>query len=783
MKYNLFHQIAKIIAAITLLLTWSALAQSTTSQQDRTCRHINFLADTYTTIPITTEDNPTKAISFLSTDKKYDHTSGACIEIKNISGEKQEFSIRLDNPRIRHAEVFNRTDDGIAQLSVSGLDYPLKNWQALGSEILFTRTIDKEEDQIIYIQLGSIFPYNSQIIVSGTEKSFNEIISQQLASGLLAGFIFALTFYSAAIGINTKENTYLFLFGSAFFVTLLQLNDLGLLYFLWPDAMYWNNVCSGIFAVTSTLFGANLARSYLMTKGKMPRADMFLHVFVWYLAVIALPITLLENDNLFLFAYALPTVLFFLPFLVILSIIRIRQNYTPAKLYLIALSMPVIAGLFIFFMYVGLFPSSPMAKIIPLLGTALQLVFFAIALGERINWLKKQRNIFMENELAIKTESSAKKSFLAHISHELRTPLAGIIGLADLARKNPLYATNKILIDGINESAAHLLSTTNILLDHARIDAGKFLLTNKKFNPELLIKNLVKHIKEESKKKNFSISINTNDITQELLYADSDIISRIIELIVKSTLDLSPDGNILINHETFKNNNRQLFFRFDIINTSSNADDAYHSKIFEIFEIHDSSTTRKQQGIGLDLSLAKKLCDLLGGEIGYNINPQHGAAFWCVIPCGLPPANSPVDEDTSQTKLSTPEASPSKRILVAEDDETLQLIIGSQLETLQQNHIVFPNGKPLVEEYINNTQNVDMILLDWNMPICNAHDAIAAIRQYESKNHLPPVTIAVLSAHDKHNAKEMDLSPEIKLLQKPVTTDDLSRLISSSKNI
>ncbi|MBK8289315.1 MAG: hypothetical protein IPK95_12380 [Cellvibrionales bacterium] len=82
-----------------------------------------------------------------------------------------------------------------------------------------------------------------------------------------------------------------------------------------------------------------------------------------YLLFFAMPLPLLENDNLFMGLFALPAVIIVLPSLFITSIIRIRQKYTPAKLYFIALTMPFIAGLLIFLMYIGAIPSSPMAKV------------------------------------------------------------------------------------------------------------------------------------------------------------------------------------------------------------------------------------------------------------------------------------------------------------------------------------------------------------------------------------------------------------------------------------
>ncbi len=495
-----------------------------------------------------------------------------------------------------------------------------------------------------------------------------------------------------------------------------------------------------------------------------------------------MPLPLLENDNLFMVFFALPAVIIVLPSLFITSIIRIRQKYTPAKLYFIALTMPFIAGLLIFLMYIGTIPSSPMAKVFPLTGTAFQLVLFAIALGERINWLKEQQKIFYQDELLSKTETNAKKNFLAQISHELRTPLAGIIGLADLAKKNTLYSTNKTLIDGIYESAKHLLDTTNTLLDHARLDAGKWPVTKETFSPTSLIKESIANCREKFHRKNILISYNIDKKSQELIYSDINIISKILEIIIENSANSIMEGSILVNFETFKNENESLFMRFDIIDTGNGVPEDRKTRIFEIFEIVDTSTTREQQGPGLSLSLCKKFCNLLGGEIGYDSNPKHGTAFWCIIPCCLPPGNSVLNTAEAQGIRNTSGEDPNliKRVLVAEDDETLQLIISSQLEKIGKAHTVFPNGKPLVEEYIKNYQDIGMVLLDWNMPIYNASKTITHIREFEESQQLFPVNIAVLSAHDKYNAANMNLPSDIRLLQKPVSTDDLVQLLTAN---
>jgi hypothetical protein len=289
-KYHLTEKI--FFALLAALFSCSAYPINEVKSYENKCIHIDFLKKTYETIPISTEKNNSEFI-FSSTDKIYNHTNKTCIKLNNISGEAQEITIRLDNPRIRHVEILKSNNISSEAPVVSGLDYPLENWKTIGSEIMFTLSMEPGSTQQVELRLGSIFPYNSHIQISSSKAAIDTLIWQQMAIGLLSGLIFSMVFYSASIGINSKDNTYLFLFGSTVFVTLLQLNDIGALYQLWPDSIYWNNVSSGIFAVISTLCGVELARSYLITKSNTPRADKFLKGISLYLLFFALPLPLL----------------------------------------------------------------------------------------------------------------------------------------------------------------------------------------------------------------------------------------------------------------------------------------------------------------------------------------------------------------------------------------------------------------------------------------------------------------------------------------------------------
>ena len=213
-NFTLFKK-TKALLALLVFFTCQALAQ------DKKCNEIDFFSGTYITLPVSTGNGESSHMKFLTTDKEYQYADHICINIQNLSGTTQKITIRLDNPRIRHVELLNTFEGNITPLAISGLEYPLKNWKSFGTEIMFNVIINAGEEKQFEINFGSIFPYNSQIQISSASKAFEVIILQQMAAGLLSGLIFSLVFYSAFLGITSKDKTYLFLFCLSTVVTLL----------------------------------------------------------------------------------------------------------------------------------------------------------------------------------------------------------------------------------------------------------------------------------------------------------------------------------------------------------------------------------------------------------------------------------------------------------------------------------------------------------------------------------------------------------------------------------
>lgn len=767
-------------STLAILLFGFFLLGSTPVQamDGKECQTVDVSTNALLAMPVTAKSVvKTSSYSLLASNVKYPFFASICIELKNATAKQEKITIRLDNPRISHAELVSTDEAMPVVLNVAGIDYPLAQWKTYSAEVMFNIDLPPETSRTIQLNLGAKSAYNSQFQISDMPEMLEVLASQQLITGLLAGTILSLVLYSIFLAVTNKEEIYYYLCGSTAFVTLIQLGDLGILYPLWPDAVYWNNVSPLVFAILSTICGVGLARHYLITATHTPRADISLKIYCWYAGLVALPFSLLERFDFNILLFVIPTVCM-MAGLIIISTIRIRQGYTPAILYLAALVLPVLGGIAIAATYAGIIPSSPMAKLVPLSATAIQLILFALALGERINWLGEQQKLAALQTLLVSTETSAKKNFQAHISHELRTPIAGIIGLAALAKRSSLYESSKPLIDGIEVSARHLLYTTNMLLDHARIDAGKWAMEQKNFSIRNVVEKIIGKHQDDAEQKHLRITSHTDLDVPETIFGHSDVIERVLDSLVDNAIKFTDAGGVHIMVESIASDKTDFTLRIKVMDTGKGIDTAYRSRIFEVLEQGDSSTTRINQGPGLGLSLSKKFCELAGGDIGFESTSDSesdgvmGTTFWCEFPCQLKAG----DTGQSDPPLVGNQAGfmlAGKTVLAAEDDEALSIILDAHLKNLGIPHALFANGKLLFEEYTTCHQEVGALLLDWNMPVFNASQTIKAIREFERNHGLQPVRIIVVSAYDKNSAKEMNLPTDTELLHKPLSANDL----------
>ena len=250
------------------------------------------------------------------------------------------------------------------------------------------------------------------------------------------------------------------------------------------------------------------------------------------------------------------------------------------------------------------------------------------------NLIKTNKELIKAKEVA--QESDRLKSvFLATMSHELRTPLNAIIGFSEfLGSDDSNEADNKSMAQIIHRSGNHLLSLVESLFDITLIDSGQIELKKDKFLLIDLMKdveNIIKHEQILLNKSSLTLIFDQANIKSDfMIYSDKYKIKQILINLLKNALKFTETGGIKFWCEEISGYNRP-YLKFYVKDSGIGIPKDKTGLIFEIFRQVDDSHSRKYEGIGIGLSVVKKLVEMLGGQVGVDSIIDKGSTFYFTI--------------------------------------------------------------------------------------------------------------------------------------------------------
>ncbi len=227
--------------------------------------------------------------------------------------------------------------------------------------------------------------------------------------------------------------------------------------------------------------------------------------------------------------------------------------------------------------------------------------------------------------------SAAKTQFLAIISHEIRTPINAIVGFAELLvspQSDSLPQKSRAdYLHTILESAGHLQSLINDLLDATRIEKGTIVLVDQDNDAAELVEVAARMCREQAEKAGVSIVARVTDYI--FVRGDLTRLRQIILNLLTNAIKFSPPGGtVYIDIDRGRNDELILSVRDSGIGIKS--EDA--ERIFEPFVQADEGATRRFGGVGLGLSIARKVARLHGGDITLESTPGTGTSARVVLP-------------------------------------------------------------------------------------------------------------------------------------------------------
>ena len=253
--------------------------------------------------------------------------------------------------------------------------------------------------------------------------------------------------------------------------------------------------------------------------------------------------------------------------------------------------------------------------------------------------LAQARQELTEIKKQLHETDKLKTEFIATVSHELRTPLNSILGFAKLLLKQkigPLNSIQQTDLSVIYDSAQHLLSLVNDILDLSKIEAGKIRLEPEWVSVEEIIVGVMASsiILIEDKPIDLRDEIEPN-LPQ--IYVDRGRIRQVVINMVSNAAKFTDSGSITLHIRKITKND-QPYICFSVKDTGIGIAPEDMAKVFEAFRQIDSSVARRAEGTGLGMSISYRLVALHGGELWVESQVGQGSTFSFTIPL-QPPAS------------------------------------------------------------------------------------------------------------------------------------------------
>jgi len=225
-----------------------------------------------------------------------------------------------------------------------------------------------------------------------------------------------------------------------------------------------------------------------------------------------------------------------------------------------------------------------------------------------------------------------KSEFLANMSHELRTPLNAIIGFTGtllMKLPGPLTPAQDKQLSTIQNSARHLLSLINDLLDVAKIESGKAELKLESMSCASVIEEVATTLRLLAEKKGleFHTRLPAQDI---VICTDRRALSQIVINLASNAIKFTEAGRIIVALSRHQRSDG-TYSELSISDTGCGIRPKDQARLFQAFTQLDSSTTRRHEGTGLGLHLSQKLAELLGARITFDSEYGKGSTFTLTI--------------------------------------------------------------------------------------------------------------------------------------------------------
>lgn len=350
-----------------------------------------------------------------------------------------------------------------------------------------------------------------------------------------------------------------------------------------------------------------------------------------------------------------------------------------------------------------------------------------------ISDVKKKEQELLQQVAEARKDAALKSRFLSNMSHDIRTPINGIIGMTELADRYPdNLEIQKKCREKLLESARHLVSMVNDILDMNKLETEQFVENDIPFNLAAVLNrvNTDQQMQAGKKKIDYVVDWKKSEMNHMYLMGNPVYIEKLLTVITDNAVKFTkPGGNVSVWCREISEDDERAFYEFGCSDNGIGMSEEFAGHAFEMFSQENKTSRTQYEGTGLGLAIAKKITERLGGTIEIKSKKNCGTTVTMTIPFKTGVQN--LMQYTENVNTESTEDIPLEGLhaLIAEDNELNLEIAKLMLEETGICVECAADGKEAVAKFEESEPGYyDVIFMDIMMPYMNGWDATRKIR-------------------------------------------------------